>query len=186
MSLPTRIASGRQLVRLGDLVDQPPVRAPRWTMIELAGQEQLPGPAVADQPGQVVHDDRGNQAAKHLGIADPGRLGGDREVARRHQPGAAGQGIAVDRRDRRLGQRVQLLDQVGILLQGGHGMLFRLGHRLAPRRLPSGPCPSRRPCPPRSARPLAPWDRDRLGRADPRVPSSGPGKARCADRDGSA
>ena len=122
---------GEAAIRRGDLVDQPPVVGLRGRD-QLAGQEQLPRTAVADLPGQVVHDDRGDQSAEHLGIADPGGLGGDREVAGGHQPRASGQGVAVEGGDRRLGQRVQLLDQVGILLERGHRVAARPRHRLAP------------------------------------------------------
>ena len=94
---------------------------------QAAAQEQLACPAVADLPGQVVHDDRRDQPAPNLGVADPGGFRGDRHVASRHQAGPTGDCIAIDRGDRRLRQRVQPLEQVGELLKRGDGLLLRIG-----------------------------------------------------------
>ena len=114
---PIAIASSRHFAGR-DRVDQPPVSR-LFARDQLAGQEQLPRTAVADLTEQVVHDDRRNQSPPDLGIADTRRLDRDRQVARRHQARAPGQGVAVDCGDRRLGQGVQLLDQVGERLQDG-------------------------------------------------------------------
>src|SRR5204863_5824970 len=84
---------------------------------EVAAQEQLAGATVADLAGQIVHDDGGDQAAPDLRVADACGLGGDGEVAGGHHAGSASQGIAVHSGDRRLGQGVDALEQVGELLE---------------------------------------------------------------------
>ena len=62
--------------------------------------------AAADLTKAPLMQIAGDQAALHLGQAQIGRLDGDGEVAGEQQLGAAAEGVAVDRGDRRLGREV--------------------------------------------------------------------------------
>ena len=88
---PSPIASSRHVSAVDDPVDQPPAfglgRGDR-----LAGEQQGPRAALAHLADQVVQHDGGDQPPADLGIADPGVLRRDHEVAGRGEPRPPGAG----------------------------------------------------------------------------------------------
>jgi hypothetical protein len=98
-----------RLARGHDLVDQAPRRRVRRGHRTAREQE-----FQRDLVRQLLHDPErpagaGHQAALHLRQADVRGLDGDREVAREQQLGAAAEGVAVHRGDRRL--RGEVVDE---------------------------------------------------------------------------
>ena len=96
-------ASAYTCVGGDDLVDQ----ADRQRLVGLdepAGEDQVLGPARADQAGQPLgaagaRDD----AEQHLGLAERGVVGGDPDVGAQRELAAAAERVAGDRRDDGLG-----------------------------------------------------------------------------------
>jgi hypothetical protein len=93
----------------------------------IACQQKLARTAVANQSDQVVHHDRCNEPAPHLGIADPCRIHGDHEVAGHRQARAAGQGVAIERGDHRLGAGMDLGEKVSQSLSIRDGLVLPIG-----------------------------------------------------------
>ena len=90
-----------QRVRRHDSVDEPdPLRL--GGIDEVAGQQQLPGPLLADEERHQQRHRR--RPVADLRLAELGALGRDDEVAGHRELEAAGQRIAVDLGDDRLGR----------------------------------------------------------------------------------
>ena len=83
-----------------------PGRVQPLRRVVLAGQRDLHGQVIGNalrQPDQSARG--GGQAPPDLGRAEPGRLAGHDQVTGQGQLEPAGQRVALDRRDQRLGRR---------------------------------------------------------------------------------
>ena len=69
-----------QLARRDDAIDQPNFTG-AFGLDEFGSQEQFAKIAFAELTTQKSHDDSGDKAAPHFGIADFGLLGGDDKIA---------------------------------------------------------------------------------------------------------
>ncbi len=112
-----------------------------------------PGAAVADLADQVVHHDGGDQPPADLGVADPGLLRGDREVAGRCQPRSAGQASPLSAAIVGLGRCGPGGSGRRISWTSSTAAFSASVARESRRTPPSGPCRRRRPGPRRSGRP---------------------------------
>ena len=118
--LQDRFGARDQISRRNDLVDEPDaiglLRADH-----LAGQDELQGAALADQPRQPLRSAAaGNEPERHFGLAEFRGVHRDPDGARHRRLAAAAERKAVDGRDHRL---AEILDEVEHLLPETAGLL---------------------------------------------------------------
>jgi hypothetical protein len=102
-SEPTTASTAASSPAIGDDVGQPDLQGPP-AVDPLAGQEVLPGPALAHAPHDIGRDGRRDEPDLDLAQPEAGLGRGDDDVAGRDEARAAADGRAVDPGDGRLGQ----------------------------------------------------------------------------------
>ena len=95
-----------QFFRRNDLVQE--ADAQRFFGVEDAsGEQQVAGDFFADLPQQEGRDDGGHESDADFGVSELCFRNGKREIAEQGKPGPAGNGSAIDRGNRRLGEFVE-------------------------------------------------------------------------------
>src|SRR6266542_429677 len=103
---------GTQLARRDRVIDEPPIGR-RLRIDSVGGQKHLEGALAADGAGERDHRGRAEESVRHPRSREPCLLGGDRQVAGRHELATRRRRDALDLGDHRLRDRLDLHHHLG-------------------------------------------------------------------------